>query len=53
MIEITQLVAQAANEEVQLTTGGGIIMVLSVSLVCVLCTFCIQRVLRDEEKNKQ
>jgi hypothetical protein len=47
MITLTAILAQATEEPVTLTAGGGAIMTLSVLLVLSLCAFCFYRILRE------
>jgi hypothetical protein len=44
---LASILAQAADESIRLTVGGGIIMTGSIILVVGLLIFCMSRILRE------
>ena len=46
------MLATTAEESVQLTVGGAIIMTVSVLLVLGLAVFCMTHILREKEPQK-
>ena len=49
---IVGLLASVATDDVQLTVGGTVIMIISVGVVLGLMTFCMHRILSDKEPEK-